>query len=164
MLVAFFLLGACADKGTDPGVATAQTGQGDSASSGAGSGTDDRLRQYVQCLRDHGLDVPDPTPGQEMVRIDPKNPEDQAERALMACRTFAVAPEHSAQVTAADLAKLRDYAKCMRDHGVSNFPDPDPKTGYFPGLDKSNYDPNSEPVKSAIQACQALAPEVAPGG
>jgi hypothetical protein len=27
--------------------------------------------------------------------------------------------------SAADMAKYRDYAKCMRDQGVHNFPDPD---------------------------------------
>jgi hypothetical protein len=35
------------------------------------------------------------------------------------------------RVSAADMAKLREYARCMRQQGVSDWPDPDP-TGAFP--------------------------------
>jgi hypothetical protein len=123
-----------------------------------------RLRQYAQCLRAEGLHVADPIPGQQGVRINPSDPHDVADRAIRACMIYAAAPDKPSPPSAADLAALRQYAQCMRGHGAPTFPDPDPDTGFFSGLSKSNYDPNSATVKNALAACQSLQPSVSAGG
>jgi len=65
------------------------------------------------------------------------------------------------------LAKLEDYAKCMRSHGIKDFPDPvaDPsgQGGGFnlnggPGSDLNHNDPR---FQAADQACQSLMPQPA---
>jgi len=47
------------------------------------------------------------------------------------CREFLPDGGDPPKPSAEDLAKAREYAKCIREHGVSGFPDPDPETGGF---------------------------------
>jgi hypothetical protein len=51
-----------------------------------------------------------------------------------------------------------DFARCMRDHGIANFPDPVHRPGHQ-GLSLSfpdGFDPNSGPGKVANDACQSI--------
>jgi hypothetical protein len=52
------------------------------------------------------------------------------------------------------------FSECMRDHGVSEFPDPDPSEGLtIDGvLNGSSLDPNTATWKDAIRACRDLQP------
>jgi hypothetical protein len=68
----------------------------------------------------------------------------------------------------ADLAQLEDYAKCMRSHGIADFPDPQPNPGgqggsfditSGPGSDLNRNDPR---FQAANRACQSLMPHQAP--
>ena len=49
------------------------------------------------------------------------------------------------------------YARCLRSHGVSNFPDPTPNGGGF-NLDIPGIDQSSPAFKAAQTACKPLAP------
>jgi hypothetical protein len=51
-------------------------------------------------------------------------------------------------------AKLPEYAKCMRDNGVKDFPDPDDK-----GIIEYRGEKDSPEFKSAKEKCRALRPE-----
>ena len=67
-------------------------------------------------------------------------------------------PAETGAVTNRD--KAVEFATCMRDHGVSTFPDPDASgeltiDGIVNG---SSLDPNSPAWKTAIGACQDLQP------
>ncbi len=58
--------------------------------------------------------------------------------------------------SATDEAKLRDYAKCMRDNGVTNFPDPkvDANGRIDPGgFRNSGVDRSSQQYQDADKAC-----------
>lgn len=63
------------------------------------------------------------------------------------------------------LAQLEDYAKCMRDHGIKDFPDPttnpDGTGGGFElnGGPGSDLDHNDTRFQAANQACQSLLPQ-----
>jgi hypothetical protein len=48
------------------------------------------------------------------------------------------------------------FARCMRAHGVANFPDPDAQGHLF--LPQGGFDPNSTQFQAARQACQSLMP------
>jgi hypothetical protein len=87
-------------------------------------------RRHAQCMRDHGVPEADP-------RVQPngdwtvgggydKHTLDQGvlDKAIEACKPYTVVLP--ADVLALKLAGARDLAKCMRDHGVANYPDPDP--------------------------------------
>jgi hypothetical protein len=49
----------------------------------------------------------------------------------------------------------RQYAQCLRDNGVPDFPDPDPDGG-FSGL--SHEKANDPKFQAAVEKCRALAP------
>jgi hypothetical protein len=64
-------------------------------------------------------------------------------------------------------AKFEAFAKCMRSHGISDFPDPttgpDGSVGIaLNGGRGSDLDPNNPRFKAANQACQTLAPAAHP--
>jgi hypothetical protein len=56
--------------------------------------------------------------------------------------------------------KAMKFAQCMRDNGVSEFPDPDPSGELtLDGvLNGTSLDPNTSAWKRAISACKALQP------
>ncbi len=59
--------------------------------------------------------------------------------------------QQSGGPTAADVPKLREFAKCMRDNGEPDWPDPRPD-GSFPGQDPRQG--KSARFIAAAQACQ----------
>ena len=57
------------------------------------------------------------------------------------------------------------FAKCMRAHGVSDFPDPDSKGGIKANSGPGGaLNPNSAVFKSAQEACKSLLPATRSGG
>jgi hypothetical protein len=115
-------LAACGDRDTGDGIATADRPR---AASGPPSADEpQQQRSFAECLRQHGVDVPDPAPG-EPVRLSDKS--DTVRRALDACREFA--PPDRANSARLDPEAERRYAECMRRNGVPDFPDPDPEEG-----------------------------------
>jgi hypothetical protein len=83
--------------------------------------------------------------------VDPHSPQFQA--ALKACRKLlpgGVPPS----LTPAQRAEIRQHllalAKCMRNHGVAGFPDPNGQGE----LNLSGVDPNSPRVEAAMKTCE----------
>ena len=121
LLAVLLLAGSagCSARGGSP-AATATTGSQDTAA---------LVREWVRCMRANGAsNLPDP-------RIDtdgrPRFPEDAPEppeRALRACQPIvnrlpaAMRGEQSGPPPG--LASLVRFARCMRDHGLTDFPDP----------------------------------------
>jgi hypothetical protein len=61
----------------------------------------------------------------------------------------------SADVREAQLA----YARCMREHGISDFPDPEPGGGIaIEGEPGGDLDPDSPRFQAADEACRSLLP------
>ena len=85
---------------------------------------------HARCMREHGVDVPDPKPGEGgMILVGPGDgggsPAKQ-QRAVKACEKYLrdipppkLSEEQKAEMRAAALA----HARCMREHGI-DFPDP----------------------------------------
>jgi hypothetical protein len=65
----------------------------------------------------------------------------------------------------AGMAKLQQYAQCMRSHGISDFPDPQPNPGgqggsfQTSGGPGSDLDHNGPRYQAADQACKSLLPQ-----
>ena len=64
------------------------------------------------------------------------------------------------------LAQMMSYARCIRSHGVSDFPDPTPNPGGPGGSfgwsghgNNDDLDPNNPRYEAANKACQALLPD-----
>ncbi len=61
--------------------------------------------------------------------------------------------------TAADIEAYRRYARCVREHGVPEFPDPDPATGDFAMDDDLGRRVKENPaMRTATEACRSLLP------
>jgi hypothetical protein len=126
-------LAGCSNGGAEPGVASAAQAPAASASSAAGP-TDpiaqyvESQRAWVKCLRAAGMEVPDPDAKGRVALsgADKTNPTVMA--AQQKCRDLSVAipdgGEETPTYTAEDIQHRRDYAKCMREQGVTNFADP----------------------------------------
>lgn len=140
-VVAFSLLaGGCGGAGS-PGVASvAATSTVPSAAGSAAttSGTQ-ALRAAGRCLRQHGLpNLPDPFiatsgPAQGQAVLDKQAlrsyPETVVNQAVDVCRAalekagFQGGP--NAAASPREIQNLLAFARCVRNHGISNFPDPD---------------------------------------
>jgi hypothetical protein len=91
-------------------------------------------REYAQCMRDHGVpSFPDPTisdgnvsyGASDSVKAAPALPEAQQACKSISERLSQLPGGKNWQPTAADRVKLLEFAKCVREHGVPEWPDPD---------------------------------------
>jgi hypothetical protein len=124
-------------------------------------------RQYSQCVRDHGVvGFPDPLvnngqlslPGPTAGGPNPKQMLQDNPQAQTACQAIldslpATARQNQQPVTAADLQKLRQFAQCLRQNGIPEWPDPK-SDGTFPirgtALESEGKSPR---MIAAMQAC-----------
>jgi hypothetical protein len=178
-LVAILVAACGASDSPANGVATiepvAGSGAGASASSAPSSNGDSRNAQmtaqmlaYAQCMRHHGLpNFPDPAASQggfgiDLTGIDPEAPVFQA--ADEACQSLmpTAPPGEAGGLDPEVFQQLLAYARCMRDHGVPNFPDPgsEPNGSKF---DAGQIYRDSPTVQAAEQACASNLPGL-PGG
>jgi len=152
----------CTQKNEDPSVATAQDAD-PSANPSASAAAAADPRRFTQCMREHGMDwFPDPAgPGTDAV-ISPPADVDQAKlnAARQACRKYTRNGDSTEGTSADDQAKMLAYARCMRQNGVTEFPDP--KAGGVGGainLRDLGVDPNSSTFKSAHEKCKSNLPD-----
>ncbi len=116
---------------------------------------------YSRCMRAHGISkFPDPnSQGQLAVNaapgtgIDPNSPQfkaaDNACKALMSAP--AMNPAQQAQIKAGNLK----YARCMRAHGIADFPDPNSQGALqIQATPGSDLDPNNPRFQAANKVCQ----------
>ncbi|MGR4884638.1 hypothetical protein ACIPUC_35240 [Streptomyces sp. LARHCF249] len=113
-------------------------GKQDSASgggSGSGSGTDaDNAVKMRQCLREHGIDAPDPKPGQDprgMTVGGGADPEKMQE-AMKACGMGG--PGSGKEPTQEEKDKELAWIRCMRENGVQ-LKDPEYSGGMRTGIE-----------------------------
>ncbi|MFF3972141.1 hypothetical protein ACFYZ6_20175 [Streptomyces rubiginosohelvolus] len=125
------LAAACALAAALALTATACSGDG-GGTKGGGSASDskktkeDQALEHRKCLREQGLDIPEPKPGENGmgVTIDGGSMgKEKMEKAFKACEDKAVGGGPK-ELTQAEKDKLVAYARCMRKNG---FDMPDPK-------------------------------------
>src|SRR5215472_10080921 len=148
-------------------LATACGGGSSPAAARGGSTHVQAALAYARCMRAHGVpDFPDPDSNGQF-NVDPQSASSQETAANHVCNHLlnAGAPMNASQTQHA-LGQLVRYARCMRAHGVPDFPDPhtsgggigQPSTIGFsgPGLKKRLQHPSPQ-FQSANHACQSLA-------
>jgi hypothetical protein len=156
LLAIVLLATACAGGSNGPGVA----GQGPSSTPSASPSVDPRAAElaYSKCMREHGIaDFPDPRPGgglaiqvQPGSDLDPNNPQFKA--ADEACQSLL--PQPSKEEQEQEFADMLAFAKCMREHGITDFPDPKSGEGISISADQgSDLDPNNPRFQAANKAC-----------
>ena len=116
---------------------------------------DDPDLRYAQCMRDHGLNFPDPDPdGRIQVNLDTQS---QAFRDADAdCSHFTQGGQDDNSPDPEVVDALVRFAQCMRDHGIP-FSDPGPD-----GHLNIQLGPGAPPPDQ-IQAAEAECRKYAPG-
>jgi hypothetical protein len=148
-IAALALLAAgCGGGGRSPGVAslassttaaasTTENGAASATQNGATSSPESQLVAYSQCMRSKGVaNFPDPQAlggGRFKLTIQrdaANNPRFQAARSACNHLLPAVGPVGTAQqYQRAQIADALSFARCMRRHGLTRFPDPNAKSG-----------------------------------
>jgi hypothetical protein len=149
--------------------AGAGCGAQDPTSSAAGSrrgpdaATKKAMLQFAQCMREHGVDMADPQFSGGRVTMQqvggPGTAPQKMQAAQRACQKFQDKIK-APPLSAADREKFKRQAlanaRCMRDHGITNFPDPtfDANGGAQIKIGKgSGIDPNDPKFQAAQKAC-----------
>jgi hypothetical protein len=127
------LSAACGNSKDDDGSAlpdaagaSSASPSGDGADSEADLDPEDAMLKFAQCMREHGVDMPDPTPGGGVRMNGEGLSEDQMEAAQSACQKWMdmAEPEDGGQeLSEEEKQSFLDMAACMRERGY-NFPDP----------------------------------------
>ena len=117
---------------------------------------------FAQCMREEGINFPDPTfdidGNPQFDNVDVEN-EEEFEEAFTNCEDilrnalpeqFDLDPEVEAALVDASL----EFSQCMREEGISNFPDPTPgEFGFFAFRD-AEIEWTSDDVQEAFEICQ----------
>ena len=150
---------------------------GSSAAPSASMSPQDAAVAFAHCMREHGVDVPDPQFDENGGKVafgfqvgGAKADKQKMEAAQQACQHFldaaTFARGNGGQIDQETQDKLLAFARCMRDHGI-DFPDPQFENGGIAkigGDSGPKFDPNSKAFQDAQQACQSLAPGGPDGG
>ena len=148
------------------GCSNEPAGNGDAGDTNAGDG--DKAAKFSECMRDNGVsEFPDPDASGELTidgvlngsSLDPNAP--AWKEAIVACRDLQppvfTGDEH---VTDEEQEVRLEFAQCMRDNGVEDFPDPakgDPlvDTRRIPSAAEEG---GMDIINAAMQACRDLGP------
>ncbi|MEU0738678.1 hypothetical protein [Streptomyces sp. NPDC006134] len=163
MTLALALTGCGGDR-SESEIPTAASGGAATPSAGAdGQGAGDDVaayvraqRTYVKCLRENGVDAPDPDgKGNIDFGDDASLKKDATFRAAMekCAGHLAAVPEsiekgNQSKLTAEQIKVKQRYATCMQDNGAADFPDPGPD-----GLGQGEWDQSSAGAERAMRIC-----------
>jgi hypothetical protein len=121
-------------------------------------------RAFAQCVREHGVAVPDPDPDG---KIDMDAAEEQVgrqalEEALAACQKFAGTRTGQRQEGSEALDQMVAYAQCMRENGV-DMPDPVVENGDARWPAPANVSRDSAEYAAANEVCKRHLPGAGAG-
>jgi hypothetical protein len=140
------------------GVASAGGTATPTSSAAAAEQEADAPLKFSQCMREQGITwFPDPEPAGKGMRLAiPKGADKgKMEKAMEACKKYAPNGGEPRKLNPEELEKARQMAQCMRDHGVKDFPDPQPDGNIRMLGDKGPGDPTFD---KAMEACQQYGP------
>lgn len=158
---------ACTGGAEGPGIAGA--GSSSASSSGGSSATgsaSDRGLAYSECMRNHGIaKFPDPGSDGSIPKLSPQQlgvGESSVRTAQQACSHLLQASDAQVQQI---LSGMRDFARCMRHHGVPNWPDPSADSDGQPVFDlRGQIAPDSQRIATKSDQCAHLLTLVAGQG
>jgi hypothetical protein len=158
-------LAGCGGSPSSPQIASAEKAKNPSATS-ASHVPDDPLK-FAQCMREHGVNMPDPDANGRVTIRAGKGEQTKVAAAQEACKKYMPGMGGKGSgpgVSKQDQAKFLRFAQCMRQHGVP-MADPDFSGG---GVEMRIKDPNGAPdqakADAAQKTCQGLMPSAAQEG
>ncbi|MEU7003168.1 hypothetical protein [Nonomuraea sp. NPDC046570] len=113
--------------------------------------------KYAKCMRENGVDMPDPQPGTKggiNLKIGKNDDKSKVRKAMESCRHLAPFMDKGKLDDPKLVEQARALAKCMRENGV-DMPDPSPGGG---AIQLRNVKPDDPRFKKAMEACKGLGP------
>ena len=145
-------------------IAVGACGGGDPATAGTGDRQAEfreAALKFAKCMREHGVDMPDPQPGQggRITLGGPgtgpqdKSKMDAAQKGCQKILESVKPPEMSAEQEQKFKDQALKFARCMREHGI-DMPDPQFEGGgRMTQRMQEGVDPNSQRFRDATEAC-----------
>lgn len=152
--------GSAGGQAAEPG----PTGTTNSAVSSAGAAQKSGLLAFAACMRSNGVpDFPDPNSGGVLPKREVAQLAAESPRFVPAHKACERLLPNSGQPTPAQVQQawtdMRSFARCMRSHGVQNWPDPTVTSAQdnrpFFNVPTS-IDPNAPQISSKMSACQRV--------
>jgi hypothetical protein len=163
LLVLALAVAACGGGGKSNNGVASLGGDKATGTTRAG-GSDDRQAalNYARCMRQHGIDMPDPkfdAQGHMALQnppgVGPDDPKFKA--ANQACQQYLPNGGAPQKPNPQEQQQMVQFARCMRQHGI-NMPDPKPGGGIDVNGD-AGVNPDSPKFKAAERACQQYQPK-----
>jgi hypothetical protein len=152
--------------GTSKGVASLGGKAAATTSPGASSDPEQAALAHARCMRQHGINTPDPKITADGVVHPPPHVEQPTRQkspklraAEQACQQYLSNGGQARKPNAQEQQQMVAFARCMRQHGV-NVPDPQitadgPELRYPRGVD-----PDDPRLKAAERGCQRYLPDM----
>jgi hypothetical protein len=122
------------------------------------------LLAFAHCMRSHGVpSFADPSSSGQLSKQSPQQlgvSSSRFQSAQGACRHLL--PTESAAQQQRLAANAVRFSRCMRSHGVTNFPDPAGNGGRIPDPASVGIDQGSPRFQTANQACRTWRPPYIP--
>jgi hypothetical protein len=157
-------LAVAACGGGDKANGVASLGDKATATTSPGGGKDSKQQMlaYTRCMRQHGINLPDPkfdAAGRAAQQMPPGvGPDDPKYKAAdQACKQYLPNGGEPEKPDPQTQQQMVAFARCMRQHGI-DIPDPKPGGGIDADGAKG-VDLNSPKFKAAQQACQQYQPK-----
>lgn len=168
LLVLGLTVTGCAKPSGGDGVASAGGTPTASASSATGNSRPDPVKdqenflKYAQCMRDQGIDMPDPKMdgGGISMMIPQGTDKAKVDAANELCKQHLPNGGQPMKADPEMQEKMRKFAQCMRENGLPEFPDPGEDGGIrLDGNKAGALDPSGEAFKKAEAACKDFQPK-----
>ncbi|WP_064741861.1 hypothetical protein [Hamadaea tsunoensis] len=167
LLLLVTALGGCGSPAASPRIATAGgTPTASAAPADVLAQFIEAQRAWVACLRGEGVKVADPDPtgdvhfegDPKVFKVDPKFQQAQRKcQSLSVPMPMELLRARLPKLTPEEIERAGRYARCMRENGAPDFPDPDPD-GYFLGSGdgKPDWNQDTPGALKATAACESI--------
>jgi hypothetical protein len=118
------LVTACTGTGAGAGSPDGKKSGTPQANAGTTGQDGDRALKVRKCLREHGIDAPDPQPGQDPRGMTLGTGSEDPETLRKAFEACGMQAPGTGEMPQQEKDKALKWARCMRDNGV-NVPDPE---------------------------------------
>jgi hypothetical protein len=156
----------CGGSAGNDGVATAGSPGGKPTSSAgtANLSQQDQALKFAQCMRDNGVpNFPDPKfsdGGGLSIDVPEGSDPHKVDAAMQTCKQYLPNGGEPPKIDPQRVEQNRKFAKCMRDNGVANFPDP----GADGGIQVNGNDPGMNMDDPKFKAAQNACAQYLPSG
>jgi hypothetical protein len=112
---------------------------------------------FSRCMRSHGVpDFPDPASGGEVPKVTPQQAGVSDSRFQAAQNACARLRQPAQAQLPRIMTGLLDFSRCMRSHGIPNWPDPTTDRNGQPVFDIPGINPDSPRVSRTADECTHL--------